>query len=560
MYAISLVLFLLPGCAITAVIAARRQMRLVHALIFSISASATLGYVAFWFYLASKLAGEIFSYGVIFSSAGLLAVTLSRAPTLKSLAKHMAPPFIYVLVIGLFYSYLFFLFSNPLKAHVDLPNFRFFQEVRPGDNLIPLFFAEKIYDRQPVSPVCCGDWLSSDRPPLQAGIFLLQRPLRLFGNTGLQYQLLATALQCLWIPGVCVLLWALGASCRRTKQVLGFFVFSGFLFYNSVYTWPKLLAATFILFVASILLEASANAALTFFETLLAALCFSLALLAHSGAVFSTPGLLLLLLAKRVRLSLRTATCGVLLIAFFLMPWVAYQKFYDPPGNRLLKMHLAGVGQIDSRSTWQAIRDAYESRSLPTLLRYKWSNLRTMIGPYPAQGFGPAEIVDATRLHPRASESSRMAQREYIWNAIGIVNAGSMVAFMLLVRRKKQRTLPHAGLLVAMAVLNLIAWCVAVFGPNQTFTTTSSYGDVVLLSIGLLGFLLALHRAAVFSLWILELLNFTLVWARVKPARLTLSNSSPISPESHWPLLIASLICALGLLWHFGRSYLKSVD
>ncbi len=143
----------------------------------------------------------------------------------------------------------FSLFSNPFDSGADVANLRFFDSARPGDNLIPLFFAEKIYAHQPVSPICCGDWLSSDRPPLQAGIFLLQRPLRLLGSVGLQYQLVGTVLQCLWICGVWTLLRALEAPAQRIRQVLGFLIFSGFLFYNSVYVWPKLLAATLVLFV-----------------------------------------------------------------------------------------------------------------------------------------------------------------------------------------------------------------------------------------------------------------------------------------------------------------------
>jgi len=40
----------------------------------------------------------------------------------------------------------------------------------------------------------------------------------------------------LWICGVWCLLTTIGARPERIRQVLGFLVFSGFLFYNSVYT------------------------------------------------------------------------------------------------------------------------------------------------------------------------------------------------------------------------------------------------------------------------------------------------------------------------------------
>ena len=36
-------------------------------------------------------------------------------------------------------------------------------------------------------------------------------------------------------------------------------------------------------------------------------------------------------------------------------PWLAYQRFYDPPGDRLLKLHLGGQETIDSRSTLDTV-------------------------------------------------------------------------------------------------------------------------------------------------------------------------------------------------------------
>ena len=41
------------------------------------------------------------------------------------------------------------------------------------------------------------------------------------------------------------------------------------------------------------------------------------------------------------------------------LPWLLYQKYYEPPGNRLLKMHLAGAPGVDSRGFIQALLVAY---------------------------------------------------------------------------------------------------------------------------------------------------------------------------------------------------------
>lgn len=532
LYALNLLLFLLPGFAVTMLMAARRSWPATRAVMMTIVVSATLGYIAFWLYFGSRLVGRFFSYGVITASIAVIAPLLRREGTLRALTRGMCVPFGYVLMTGIFYTCLLFLFKDPFTTGAEYANERFFSETLPGDNRIPLIFAERIYARQPVKPFCCGDWLSSDRPPLQAGIFLLQRPLKLFGNVRLNYQLLGTGLQCLWICGVWVLLKSLGALERDIRQVLRFLVFSGFLFYNSVFVWPKLLAATFVLFVFSILFEvARERRAITWLEAMLAALSFAVAMMAHPGSVFSVPALAAVAIWNRQFVSARKLLTGVVLIGLFIAPWIAYQKFYDPPGNRLLKMHLAGVGPIDSRSTWQAIRDSYSSLDVKTIADYKLANLRTLIGPHPFL-VGP-------------SEASRTAQREYIWSALGVLNAGWIVVALSLLRKKVLAAIPLAGMLIGVSLLNLLVWCLVLIGPGYAETEHGSYADFLLLSIGLLGFVLALPRVLTVALFALQVLNLFAIWVFVKPALIS-------GGELQIPMLLAGVGGAVVLAWHFG--------
>src|SRR5207302_1636266 len=187
---------------------------------------------------------------------------------------------------------------------------------------------------------------------------------------------------------------------------------------------------------------------------------------------------------------------GGVLIAFFVLPWMAYQKFYDPPGNRLLKMHLAAVSTIDSRSTWQTIKDAYRQRDLATILRLKRSNVSTLIGPKLFDGLGLTAIgVSPLRLNQQAAEATRIAQREYIWNALGVLNVGWLAVLISFSRKKRAKSpICHSALLLIAAVINLMAWVLTIYGPGQTVTTHSSYADILLLSVGLIGFLLTLPR------------------------------------------------------------------
>jgi hypothetical protein len=67
---------------------------------------------------------------------------------------------------------------------------------------------------------------------------------------------------------------------------------------------------------------------------------------------------------------------GILVMA----PWSAYQKWGDPPGNRLTKWTLASAIEIDQRSTGQAIRNAYAEAGFGGTLDNKWENFQTMLG------------------------------------------------------------------------------------------------------------------------------------------------------------------------------------
>jgi hypothetical protein len=558
-YTVNLCLFLLPGFAVMLGIGARRRLGANQAIIVVVTASAAVGYVAFWVYFGSKPAGEIFSYAVVLASAWTLARKLRRMPNLKTLTKSIMRPFAYVLFAGLFYSCLFFVFQNPFTTGTGLGDVRFFKVVRPDDNQIPFIFAERIYEQKPLKPFCCGNWLSSDRPPLQTGIFLFRRPLRFFPNVALHYQLLATALQCLWLCGVWTFLTALRVPEKRIKQAIGFLIFSGFLFYNSVYVWPKLLAATFILFSFSIVFEAlTGNRSLTLFDTTLGALCISLAIMAHPGSVFSLPALLLILLVKRKVPTVRQCAWAAIMFGLIAAPWSAYQKYYDPPGTRLLKMHLAGIYNPDSQSVWQAIKGAYRERSLATIVHYKLANLSTLLGPKMIDGYGftGIEAHHGLRLNSEVTEATRIAQREYIWNAVGILNIGWLVGLALLLKKRRPTIIPYSGLIVAAAIVNLFVWSIVLLGPGQTFTTHSSYADILLLSIGLLGFIFVLPPIGTAILFAVQLFNFCVIWVWSPKPPGPLEVIGVGAPVLQIPLLICAILGALGLIWHFGKSYI----
>lgn len=537
--------FLLPGLAAASLLTAssKRPIAPIYLVMLVICAGATLGYLAFWEFFFSTILGQIVSVTIYLAALGLL-VSLRR--TVKSTVKAIREPFLFVALAALCYTSFYFLFSDPFLPGAGYASDRFFRDMLPADNIIPKIFAERIYERKPVHPFCCGDWLSSDRPPLQTGIVLMERPLMLpaTDRSELDYQVLATALQCFWICGIWCLLTVIGTERRRIRQLIGFLIFSGFLFYNSVYAWPKLLAATCILFLLTILFDIGRNKrALTNFEAVLAADCLGLALMAHPGSVFSLAIFVVLLVRLRRFFTLRQVAMGLLIIMAFYLPWSAYQKYVDPPGNRLLKMHLAGVGPVDSRTTWEAIRDTYKSFPLGRIAYFKWENTLHLGGDDFFNSYGLTDWK-GPRIDHEATERSRNAQRVYMWNAVGLANLGWLAGLFLLVKRRwKGLAIPYGGWLIAAALANLIFWLMITFGPKETQTAHSSYADILLLSVGLMSFVLTLPRVFYLLLFGWQLVNFFVVWVWSAPARI------PPPVTIQWPMMIVGLGLTLVLLW-----------
>jgi hypothetical protein len=537
---VQLALFLTPGFVLASWLEARRPMGPICVLAIVAASGAVLGYVVFWvFFLLPKLAGKILCYAIFVPCVGVLWPRWRVKAAFKSTVQQVAEPLFFTVLAGLCYLCFFFLFTSPYTPGSFFASNRFFAEVRPGDNVLPYYLADKIYNHLPVRPFI-GDWLSSDRPPLQAGIILLERPLALLKNPGLSYELFSTGLQCLWIGGVWCVLTALETPRAKIRQVLVLLIFSGFLFYNSVYTWPKLLAAACLLFALALLFDAlRGRRALTYFETGLGAVCMGLAFLAHPGCVFSLLGIGMLVLWFRKLFRWRQLVLAAGMVAVLYLPWTAYQRYIDPPGNRLMKWHLAGVAPIDSRSTWQALRDSYGSHSWGEIARYKLNNIALLAG---------HKFFDSYGLSG-GREAARIAQREWIWNAVGLANFGWLALAILPWRRRRPDGAAPLGFwLMALALFNMVGWSVVTFGPGETVTTHASYADILLLSVGLIGFILALPRWVYFLLLAWQMLNFFAVWVWSVPASL--------SPEIliQAPELVLGCVAALVLVRMAGVS------
>lgn len=530
-----LVLTALPGVA-AVLLAARLGVRSVPVLLaIGMAATGAVALLAFWLYYADPLVGESFSYLAVIGPAALSGWLLWERKVPGELLRQLAVPLGLWGLGSLFLVFLGFIHGGtetPLSTAAS----RFIGPL-PADNDIPAFFAEWFYrhGHDSTPPVFPGEWLSSDRPPLQVGYALSQYPFG-WDEDKLNYQVLAVVLQQLWIVG----LWALLLAARvgRVTRALTMVtvLVSGTAIVNGFYVWPKMLPAALLLAAAALVLTPlwEELRRSLWGAALVAGLC-GLAMLAHGGSVFGIIPLALVA-AYRGLPSWRwigvAAAVGIVLMA----PWSAYQKYADPPGNRLVKWTLAGVVEIDDRGTLETITDAYGEAGFDGTLHNKGQNFVTMAGG------GPMVDTIQTALKSGGAEDLIGAGK-----AIGFFNLFPSLGLLLLApvamllnRRRGPPAEEWRFALVCFAtvLIGAVAWGLLVFGSEalRTVLHVGSYLVPVLAMAGAVaGLRASFPRFAIawVGLWIvISLLMYV-------PAQLP-------PPDTSWSVL-ASILAALGL-------------
>lgn len=245
----------------------------------------------------------------------------------------------------------------------------------PIDNWIPFIFADMLAQGEIRIPME-GNWQSSDRPPLQAGLYLLMNAIPFFEvHAGIRYQLISTWAQTLVLVPIYALLGKALDDCARRIIVLAI-MFSPVVILNSLFVWPKLLAACYcMIYHFTLFHRGSQNPGHNWIWTALAA---AFALLSHGGTLFALMGSTLAYLISRNNSLIRIAKIATLSIVTYL-PWIFYQRLVDPPGDRLVKWHFAGQIDPSPASALSSIISAYENLSLSGWMAARISNFYVML-------------------------------------------------------------------------------------------------------------------------------------------------------------------------------------
>jgi hypothetical protein len=381
---VHLVLTGLPAVA-ACLLAARAGVRQVPVLLaIGLAACAAVGLLGFWTFYGNQLIGETFFYLVVGGSLLITGWLLTEGRIEGELLRRLAVPALLWALGSCFLLMLGFLHGGadtPLAASAGR-----FSHGLPGDNLIPRFYAEWFFENgHHGTPTVVASWHFSDRPPLQTGFALFQRPIP-SGGSELNYQALGVVLQQLWIVG----LWALLVAARvgRVTRALAMVavLLSDIAIVNGFYVWPKMLPAALLLGAAALVMTPLwTELRRSLWGAALVAALFALAMLGHGSAVFGVIPLAVVA-AWRGLPSWRWIGVGLAVGIVMMVPWFAYQSHGDPPGNRLTKWTLAGViGEKDNRGVLEATIDSYREDGFDRVVDHKRANFEAMAGIAPTR-------------------------------------------------------------------------------------------------------------------------------------------------------------------------------
>jgi hypothetical protein len=539
MLAAHLVLTGLPGAA-AALFAARRGVVSVPVLLaVALAASGTVAMLSFWAYYAEPVLGEFFAYFVTFGSVGSVAWVLYGGHLDRALLRSLATP---LALWGLASAFLVFL--GFLHGGTDQPltmTMTRFSAQLPSDNSIPYFFGEWFFEHghKGAPPLFPGEWLASDRPPLQSGYLLAQRPFG-WSSAELQYQVLGVVLQQLWIVGLWALLLAsrVGGLTRALAMVT--VLVSDIAIVNGFFVWPKMLPAALLLAAAALVMTPQwAELRHSLWAAALVAILFASAMLGHGSSIFGIVPLALVA-AWRGLPSWRWVGVAVLAGVVLMAPWSAYQKYGDPPGDRLIKWQLGGVIDIDSRGGFETLRDSYSEAGIGGTIHNKAENFVAMGGGGPmaehiSEGVGAIGDGDLEL----AVEDVRNIFFFNLLPSLGLLLLAPL-AMALARRRGRLRPAEWSLALTCFAVfaIGAVFWGLALFG-NEAARTVIHQGSYLLSVLGLVGAVVGLR--AVFPHFAIYFAGF----AALLSLALYVPSFQPLPGSSY--SLFAALIAAVSL-------------
>ncbi len=479
-------LFFIPG--FVCVLFLRKHVVQSNHQIFltSLIFSFCITYVGFFIYFLNPEVGKLYSYVSIFISFTLLA---KKFQTIKNILPEIG--FQFALVV-----FVYFFYISISEFYPVIINNRFLVGL-PDDNVLPWNLADCVYRNNESIKECFkrgGFWLSSDRPPVFSSSIIFLLPFKLDIIYGIDfYRYAGAVIQSTWILGLIFFLFSLGFRRSFVFFVSLTAITSGVFLINTVFLWPKLITVVPFVYGYVALIDDKTRS-----KPLLVAMGFiSLALgfLMHGGILFTILSLFLLILCRYAFSNKRVYLLRLIPYAFVMVitiiPWTMYQKLYDPPGDHLLKMRMAGQRNLDDpilypnhprvkegQSLKEAIVEAYSSVPTEAIIDSKIRNVQTLF-------FIAMISVDTSDFYVNfkyLNEWVKSSQFYYTFASQDFTLLGILFlpySFALVSNRQRKSLID----LSFIAFVSFGLWILLMFEPNATIIHQGSYFNLILILV-----------------------------------------------------------------------------
>lgn len=412
------------------------------------------------------------------------------------------------------------------------------------DNWIPKLFADRLWLNEREKPFLLG-WLTSDRPPLQTGLNLIFYPLTRAGES---YQVLSMWLQASVLLPTIFLLKQIEKSQICVFLTIVGLSFSSLFMQHTIFVWPKLVSACYLIIIYVVLMTKFRMQMSTYQRVLLASAATALAMLSHGGAIFGLIPIYLLA-AIRHHNSLRSMILtGLVSIAIYL-PWVCYQKLIDPPGNRMVKWHLAGMPQINDLSIVEALKHSYMNISFTDWWVNRMSNI-DVITDYMWRPLAWLKYLNTTPSVTVIDGFHGLSFTHFFFSFWFLSPIFAIILFLLLGWVGRYRVHSDMIWLFLTSLTGLVIWVLLLFSPGRTFIHHGTFFTWIICFILSAQLLSNTHKAFLF---VAVLLN---VFISIQFYAFDLLHSGLATDTLYQPLFYISASIFLISVWyvsHYAR-------
>jgi hypothetical protein len=336
------------------------------------------------------------------------------------------------------------------------------------DNKIPGMFARALQHKQQLRPTLLDGWQGSDRPPIATGLVRVLSPLSHSQEPDFFVLVACSSVLIVAVVMLAEVLW----GSRNFGIVVSISVFfAPGILVNTIYTWPKIIAASLTIIAIALLIQLKNERDTRQPYLPLAALALVLSLLAHGSSVYVLPAFLLIVLSVRGIFLLLTKT--LFFSSLMYLPWYGYQQIWDPPGDRLLYWHLAGELGGGDGSIIRTIILKYQNLGLAEI---GWNKLHNFEALFVRVDGNPAVSGYSGFLG-----QYRQLTSETVLGAAGILSWIGLLVFVLIgFRRSTQKSHDF----IVFIVFSSITFCLIQFGDSFS-TRASLVVSPMAISIGL---------------------------------------------------------------------------